>query len=80
MINLDENKNLFVFFSFETSGDYTQHIQFTDAENYLTKNTETRREYPLVLILHSLIEENSQEFFRTVNIFNIESRSHSFFL
>ncbi|CAF1036955.1 unnamed protein product [Adineta steineri] len=51
-------------FNFETSGDYVQRIEFSDAENYLINNNETRREYPLVLIVHSLITENSEEFFQ----------------
>ena len=36
-----------LYFSFETSGDYVQHVHFSDAENYLIKNNQTRREYPL---------------------------------
>ncbi|CAF1291134.1 unnamed protein product [Rotaria sp. Silwood1] len=51
-------------FSFQTPGDYIQHVKFSDAENYLTQNNETRREYPLVIVVHSLIDENSQEFFQ----------------
>lgn len=54
-------------FSFETEGDYVQHIQFSDAENYLINNNQTRREYPLVLIFHSFIDEDSTEFFQVVN-------------
>jgi len=50
-------------FSFDTAGDYTQHIKFSDAENHLIKNNQTRREYPLVLILHSFIDDNREDFF-----------------
>ncbi|CAF2973307.1 unnamed protein product [Rotaria sp. Silwood2] len=51
-------------FNFQTAGDYIQHIKFPDAENYLTQNNDTRREYPLVIIVHSFIDEDSEEFFQ----------------
>jgi hypothetical protein len=51
-------------FSFDTPGDHTQHIRFSDAENYLINNNQTRREYPLVLILHSSFDEDTKEFFQ----------------
>jgi len=51
-------------FYFDNPGDYTKHIQFSDAENYLINKNETRREYPFVLLLHSFIDENSKEFFQ----------------
>jgi len=54
-------------FSFDTLGDHTQHIRFSDAENYLINNNQTRREYPLVLILHRSIDEDSKDFFQLVN-------------
>lgn len=53
-------------FSFQTPGDYSQHIEFSNAENYLINKNETRREYPLVLIVHSWIDENSKDFFQLV--------------
>jgi len=51
-------------FNFDTPGDHKQHIQFSDAENHLINQNETRREYPLVLILHTFIDENPEEFFQ----------------
>ncbi|CAF1318608.1 unnamed protein product [Rotaria sordida] len=51
-------------FNFETTGDYIQCAKFSDAENYLIQNNTTRREYPLVIVVHSFIDENSQEFFQ----------------
>lgn len=53
-------------FSFETSGDYVQHITFNDAENYLTTNNTARREYPLVVIVHSFIDDNPQDYLQLV--------------
>ncbi|UJR36893.1 hypothetical protein I4U23_029606 [Adineta vaga] len=50
--------------NFDTPGDYVQRIEFSDADNYVIKNNQIRRDYPLVLILHSFIDENSNEFFR----------------
>ena len=52
--------------SFQSPGDYVQHIQFTDAENSLHENRSTRREYPLILIVHCLIEDDPNEFFQSV--------------
>ncbi|CAF1231818.1 unnamed protein product [Rotaria magnacalcarata] len=51
-------------FSFETCGDYIQHVEFPDAENYLIQNNQTRRKYPLVIIVHSFASDDRQEFFR----------------
>ena len=57
-----------ISFSFEMPGDHTQKIRYSDAENYLMNNTNaTRREYPLVLMVHALIGEDSREFFQLVN-------------
>jgi hypothetical protein len=56
-----------ILFSFDTPGDYKPHIKYPDAENYLIKKNEMRREYPLVLILHSFIDEMPTEFFQLVN-------------
>jgi hypothetical protein len=48
-------------FSFDTPGDHRQHIQFSDAENYLiNNNNQTRREYPLVLIVHSASDDDNK--------------------
>ncbi|CAF3301527.1 unnamed protein product [Rotaria socialis] len=51
-------------FSFETCGDYVQRVKFPGAENYLIQNNQTRRKYPLVIIVHSFASDDRQEFFR----------------
>ena len=56
-----------ISFSFQMPGDHTQEIRYSDAKNYLMNNTNaTRREYPLVLMVHALIGEDSREFFQLV--------------
>ena len=60
---------IFVLNSFDTPGSYYQRIQYENAENHVINNTnnQTRKEYPLVLILHRLIDDdNPVEFFRLV--------------
>ena len=76
--NVFENEDLF---SFDAPGDHTQHIQFSDAENYLMNNeNQTRREYPLVLILHSSFDEDTNDFFQLVNRRVLEIRIESLVL
>ena len=66
-------------FSFETPGDYVQRIEFSDAENYLLRNNQIRREYPLVLVVHSLIDDNSTDFFQLVRFPNKKLSPDSYY-
>jgi hypothetical protein len=68
LTSVDKNKQINCrMSSFECSGDYVQHMQFSDGETYLNGTSAQRRQYPLILVLHSTIENDSSEFFRLVN-------------